>query len=99
MNSLVLVLLDTHFLVCFLAVDQFQASNDDFVCSSVRNGLRPLLSALPAWFRLAQCLRRYYDTRKAFPHLANAGKYSTTLLVVLFSSLAAASEGWWIKIG
>lgn len=43
-------------------------------------------------FRFAQCLRRYRDTKEAFPHLVNAGKYSTTFFVVLFSSLNSAVE-------
>ena len=51
------------------------------------NWVRAVFSALPAWFRFAQCLRRYKDTRDAFPHLVNAGKYSTTLFVVLFKFL------------
>ncbi|KAF4072693.1 hypothetical protein AMELA_G00265810 [Ameiurus melas] len=33
------------------------------------------------------CLRRYRDTKRAFPHLVNAGKYSTTFFVVAFSAL------------
>lgn len=53
------------------------------------NWVRPMVSCLPAWFRFAQCLRRYRDTREAFPHLLNAGKYSTTFFVVLFSTLNA----------
>jgi len=61
-----------------------------FVCGSVTYGVRPLVSCLPAWFRFAQCLRRYRDTRLAFPHIVNAGKYSTTFFVVLFKSLYAA---------
>jgi len=60
------------------------------VCGSVTYGVRPLVSCLPAWFRFAQCLRRYRDTRLAFPHIVNAGKYSTTFFVVLFKSLYAA---------
>ena len=51
------------------------------------NWVRAVFSALPAWFRFAQCLRRYKDTRDAFPHLVNAGKYSTTLFVVLVKFL------------
>lgn len=50
--------------------------------------IRPLVALLPAWFRFAQCLRRYRDTREAFPHLANAAKYSTSFFVVIFSSLS-----------
>ena len=54
--------------------------------------VRPLVISLPAWFRFAQCLRRYKDTREAFPHLVNAGKYSTTFFVVLFHTLYKTSS-------
>ena len=64
--------------------------DSDPQCGTVTYGLRPFLAILPAWFRFAQCLRRYRDTRHAFPHLVNAGKYSTTFFVVFFSSLAAS---------
>ena len=49
------------------------------------NWVRAVISAMPAWFRFAQCLRRYKDTKHVFPHLVNAGKYSTTLLTPLKS--------------
>ena len=50
------------------------------------NWLRAVCSALPAWFRFAQCFRRYKD-QKDTVHLVNAGKYSSTLIVVIFSFL------------
>ncbi len=34
----------------------------------------------PFWFRFAQCLRRYHDT-KLKPNLTNAGKYFTVILI------------------
>lgn len=49
--------------------------------------IRPIVNCLPAWFRFAQCLRRYRDSKEAFPHLVNAGKYSTTFLTVIFGTL------------
>lgn len=49
--------------------------------------VRPLVACLPAWFRFAQCLRRYRDTKEAFPHLANASKYATSFFVVIFTAL------------
>lgn len=49
--------------------------------------IRPIVNCLPAWFRFAQCLRRYRDSKEIFPHLVNAGKYSTTFLVVIFATL------------
>lgn len=55
--------------------------------------VRPIVHCLPAWFRFAQCLRRYYDSREAFPHLANALKYSTTFFVVMFLTLREKYKG------
>lgn len=66
---------------------------DTSFCMDNRYILRPLVNCLPAWFRFAQCIRRYYDTREAFPHLANAAKYSTTFFVVAFTSLLAVYKG------
>ncbi len=57
------------------------------VCRGVMYGIRPIVACLPAWFRFAQCIRRYRDTKLFVPHIVNAGKYSTTFFVVLFSSL------------
>lgn len=61
-------------------------------CNTYGYVVRAIVASLPAWFRFAQCVRRYYDSRLAFPHLVNAGKYSTTFFVVLFSSLCAESK-------
>ncbi|XP_055371502.1 xenotropic and polytropic retrovirus receptor 1-like [Condylostylus longicornis] len=87
-NSLVNGLLDFEFLLCFYLI------NTDWVfvhnySSCLENDfiIRPIVNCLPAWFRFAQCLRRYRDTKEAFPHLVNAGKYSTTFLVVISATL------------
>jgi xenotropic and polytropic retrovirus receptor 1 len=50
------------------------------------NILIPLLTLLPLWFRFNQCLRRYADTGKRFPHLANAFKYALSQTVTLFGA-------------
>ena len=50
------------------------------------NVLIPLVTLLPLWFRFNQCLRRYVDTRKRFPHLANAFKYALSQTVTLFGA-------------
>ena len=39
-----------------------------------------IIAFLPFWFRLAQCFRRYYET-KLPANLKNAGKYFTSILV------------------
>ena len=51
------------------------------------------MQCLPAWFRFAQCLRRYRDTREAFPHLVNAGKYSTSFFKVAFGMMYKTTMG------
>lgn len=63
------------------------------LCHSYSYGLRAIIQCLPAWFRFIQCLRRYRDTKRAFPHLVNAGKYSTTFFVVTFAALYATHRG------
>lgn len=71
-----------HFLQFFLLADTTECMEANFT-------YRPLVNCLPAWFRFAQCLRRYRDSREAFPHLVNAGKYSSTFLMVIFATLRA----------
>lgn len=51
------------------------------------------MPCVPAWIRFAQCLRRYRDSKEAFPHLLNAGKYATTFLVVIFGTLRTMYKG------
>ncbi|KAH9498993.1 Xenotropic and polytropic retrovirus receptor 1 [Bulinus truncatus] len=90
LNSLVTVLLDMEFLICYYAFDVKWLDGDpnrESVCSKNVYGIIAVVSSLPAWFRFAQCLRRYRDTKLVFPHIVNAGKYSTTFFVVLFSTL------------
>uniref|UniRef100_A0A8D8ZHH5 Xenotropic and polytropic retrovirus receptor 1 homolog n=1 Tax=Cacopsylla melanoneura TaxID=428564 RepID=A0A8D8ZHH5_9HEMI len=92
LNSLVPAVLDLQYLVCFYATDDSWMYNstlpkDPSKCVDKVLYLRPIVACLPAWFRFAQCLRRYSDTKERFPHLANAAKYATTFFVVLFSFL------------
>ena len=56
-------------------------------CNSTHSRLLGFLSTLPAIWRALQCLRRYYDTRNAFPHLVNCGKYTFTILFYMSLSL------------
>eukprot|EP00004_Rigifila_ramosa_P022800 TRINITY_DN6298_c0_g1_i1.p1 TRINITY_DN6298_c0_g1~~TRINITY_DN6298_c0_g1_i1.p1 ORF type:complete len:651 (+),score=155.40 TRINITY_DN6298_c0_g1_i1:106-1953(+) len=83
LGSLVTFLQDTHFLICFYVSGES--------CTSVKSGIRPFLAALPAWLRLMQCLRRYYDLRTNV-HLLNGAKYTAAIFVVIFSSMASAEQ-------
>ena len=59
-------------------------------CGAATYVIITVLGVLPAWFRFAQCIRRFYDTGKVFPHFVNAGKYSTSFFVVLFAALVSS---------
>ncbi|XP_036610174.1 xenotropic and polytropic retrovirus receptor 1 [Trichosurus vulpecula] len=96
LNSLTVLLLDLEYMICFysfelkwdeskgLLPDKMGGSD---ICHSYSYGVRAIVQCIPAYLRFVQCLRRYRDTRRAFPHLANAGKYSTTFFVVTFAAL------------
>ncbi|XP_061790015.1 xenotropic and polytropic retrovirus receptor 1 homolog [Nerophis lumbriciformis] len=94
LNSLGVVLLDMEYMICFYSFELDWKKHDGLirgegndVCNSYSYGVRAVIHCLPAWFRFIQCLRRYRDTKRAFPHLVNAGKYSTSFFVVTFAAL------------
>ncbi|CAF96668.1 unnamed protein product, partial [Tetraodon nigroviridis] len=100
LNSLVVVLMDLEYMICFYSFeldwekhDGLISSSGRDVCNSYSYGVRAVIQCLPAWFRFIQCLRRYRDTKRAFPHLVNAGKYSTSFFVVTFAALYRTHEG------
>lgn len=55
--------------------------------------VRPIVAILPAYFRFAQCIRRFRDTKESFPHLVNAAKYATSFFVVIFSYKYQTTNG------
>ncbi|ODV91683.1 hypothetical protein CANCADRAFT_30037 [Tortispora caseinolytica NRRL Y-17796] len=72
-------------------------------CDSAHSRLMGFLAALPPIWRFNQCLRRYADTGQWFPHLANAGKYAST--IIYYALLSAwrinqnkTTEGLFISI-
>ncbi|KAJ5104589.1 hypothetical protein NUU61_001936 [Penicillium alfredii] len=44
-------------------------------CNSSHSRLLGFFQSLPSIWRAFQCIRRYTDTKNAFPHLLNLGKY------------------------
>ncbi|KAF2703441.1 EXS-domain-containing protein [Pleomassaria siparia CBS 279.74] len=56
-------------------------------CSSSQSRLLGFFAALPAIWRALQCLRRYADTKSAFPHLYNCAKYMATIMFYVTLSI------------
>lgn len=59
----------------------------------LQDRLTCLIQCLPPWLRFAQCLRKFWDSGNAMPHLLNAGKYSTVFLMVAFAGLYSLARG------
>ena len=86
LNSLVGILLDIQYYFCFMISDPWSDPPDKAICTTSSNGIRPIVSSLPALWRFMQCLRYYYDERQ-IKHLINAVKYFTTFPVIVFATL------------
>ncbi|XP_039287177.1 xenotropic and polytropic retrovirus receptor 1 homolog isoform X2 [Nilaparvata lugens] len=96
LNSLATVFLDLHFLVCFYytnsdVLESSEVQMVDYSSDFTYLWTRSVVGCIPAWIRFAQCLRRYRDSKEAFPHLVNAGKYSVTFFVVGFNFMIRLS--------
>jgi hypothetical protein len=63
----------------------FSYPNGEKYCVLYNSWLPSLVTSLPAWFRLVQCFRRYYDNRHAHPHLTNSIKYILSITAIIFS--------------
>ncbi|CAG0894708.1 unnamed protein product [Cyprideis torosa] len=62
LNSLVPALLDIEYMICFYSTNHDWTAVTDGSKSCIDKEFifrRPLIAILPAWFRFAQCLRRY----------------------------------------
>uniref|UniRef100_V9I692 Xenotropic and polytropic retrovirus receptor 1 n=1 Tax=Apis cerana TaxID=7461 RepID=V9I692_APICE len=97
LNSLHTVFLDFQYFVCFYVQNSsWTTVTDAETCIMRELSMRPFVACLPAWFRFAQCLRRYRDTKEAFPHLMNAAKYATSFFVVIFSYLHLTNAKYYV---
>ena len=62
-------------------------------CGSSSSMLFGFFSTVPGIMRALQCMRRFIQTRNAFPHLANFGKYCCTILSYMSLSLFRMHRG------
>ncbi len=53
----------------------------------LQRGLVPWLTLLPLWIRLMQCLRRSVESGKRWPHIANAFKYTSAIVVISIGTI------------
>ncbi|XP_053952692.1 xenotropic and polytropic retrovirus receptor 1 [Anastrepha ludens] len=98
LNSIVPAFLDIPFIICFFGEysSWHTTGYDGSRCVQDISIVRPVVAILPAYWRFAQCIRRYRDTREAFPHLVNAAKYATSFFVVIFSYKFQTTEATYV---
>jgi hypothetical protein len=56
-------------------------------------GIIPFLTLYPLWIRFLQCLRRSIETGNRWPHLMNALKYTSAMLVISYASFQPELRG------
>jgi len=87
LTSMVKVFVDVEATFCLIAtylfVDRTMLVSG---CASAAAYIVPIICALPLWWRFQQCLRRYFDTQKRYPHVPNAFKYLLTHSVVIMAA-------------
>lgn len=85
LNSMMALFVDVEYFICYSAgTSWFGKTTELKQCTTNSYGIRPVISCLPSFWRMMQCLRCYYDTRQ-IKHLLNAFKYFTTFPVVVFA--------------
>jgi len=92
-TSMVKVFQDMLWATCFVLSGDFLLSEDEDQTRHAwehrfwyKNVVIPLICLAPLWFRFNQSLRRYVDTGKRWPNLANAFKYALSQTVTLFGA-------------
>ena len=58
----------------------------------------PILTLAPLLLRLFQCLRRSVETGHRWPHIANAAKYTSAIIVVATGTLIPSVKDSWLWI-
>eukprot|EP00026_Physarum_polycephalum_P002153 Phypoly_transcript_02158.p1 GENE.Phypoly_transcript_02158~~Phypoly_transcript_02158.p1 ORF type:complete len:904 (+),score=135.05 Phypoly_transcript_02158:183-2894(+) len=82
--------LDFQVMFCMFGV------RDNAVCQGKAYAL-PILSALPHWCRMFQCVRRWRQTGQTYPHLASAIRPFSTLVALVLSEIASTyTEHQWL---
>ena len=98
LTSLARVIVKSAYAVCYLLFIPYalwsQAQPFEYLHNgewwanpSVQQGLVPWLTLLPLWIRLMQCLRRMVETGHRWPHLANAFKYTSAMIVISIGAM------------
>jgi hypothetical protein len=85
LTSMVKTIVDLEYTACYYISGDF-LEEKVLKCKEVNLIIPPVVSCLPLFWRMMQCLRRYAAT-KQLEHLANSTKYAVGFSVIVFSSI------------
>ncbi|EFA75950.1 SPX domain-containing protein [Heterostelium album PN500] len=83
-------------MVCIFNYSSLLPDEIDF-CKESTFWALPLLNAIPFYFRIMQCFRRYYETKCFFPHITSAIRsiFSIIILVLNYFALRIKHDTTW----
>lgn len=84
LTSAVKPLIDFYFIGCFFSTDSWKNPQIGDICKADNKTIL-LITLIPYWIRFWQCINRFYFTKQWFPHLVNAGKYLSTIIVIFIT--------------
>jgi len=91
LTSMTVFLRDIDYAVKFYATGAFASSEAVAKLDETYWLSAPLVTAIPSWFRLQQCIRRFYDaprgSNERLTHLLNAFKYFLSLLAIVLAAV------------
>ncbi|BBN18042.1 xenotropic and polytropic retrovirus receptor 1 [Marchantia polymorpha subsp. ruderalis] len=90
--SQVPVLRNIEYVMCYYLGGHFLTENGDICLNNARfKEISYIISVLPYWWRLMQCVRRYRDEGSK-SHIANGGKYLSAMLAVIIRTFYGRNE-------
>lgn len=85
LTSMVKTLFDIEYTICYYVTGDWLLDDGD-KCTEINKITLPVVSALPYFWRLLQCLKRYKYNRHP-SNLGNAGKYTVACIVVIVGGI------------
>jgi len=102
LTSLVRVFVPLVFSFLYVIITAYAWLSNDIALTEVRSDswwtestlykrfLVPFVTLLPLWLRLQQCLRRSVESGKRWPHVFNALKYASAIIVISYGTFQPA---------
>lgn len=93
LTSMTRPLIDAYFMGCFFKEGEWKLEQPLGICTPTPTIIL-VMSLIPFHIRFWQCINRFYYTKLWFPHLVNAGKYLTSIAMIVASYFRTRGPGY-----